>query len=250
MKTISLLLVPFALACAQEAAPPPKNTQVIIDVKYADVNRLATLLSNTFGGRVSPDANLHVIGVNGPPDLVAAITAAIKRLDVPPQPQPNVELTVYLISGLAQGQGTDEVPMDLAPTIKQLRGLFAYKSYKLADTLVVRGRVGDPSLGGNGGQAEGVLPGTNLRYNFAYNSLSVSAETPRTVHIRNLGLVLRGARTTPQKDGPPVTDYSDTPARISTDLDLKEGQKTVVGKSSINQAGDALILVIVPKIMD
>jgi hypothetical protein len=250
MRILSLLLVPAALACAQEATAQPKNTQVLIDVKYADVNRLSTLLANTFGARVSPDASLHVIGVSGPPDLVAAVTAAIKKLDVPPSPQPNVELTVYLISGLAQGQGTDDVPMDLAATIKQLRGLFAYKSYKLADTLVVRGRVGDPSLGGNSGQTEGVLPGTNLRYNFAYFSLSVSAETPRTVHVRNLSLVLRGARTTPQKEGPPVTEYSDTPARISTDLDVKEGQKTVVGKSSINQAGDALILVIVPKIMD
>jgi hypothetical protein len=39
-------------------------------------------------------------------------------------------------------------------------------------------------------------------------------------------------------------------ASIYTDLDLVEGQKTVVGKSSFNGAGDALILVIVPKVVE
>ncbi len=39
-------------------------------------------------------------------------------------------------------------------------------------------------------------------------------------------------------------------ASINTDLDLGDGQKTVVGKSSINSTGDALILVIVPKVIE
>jgi hypothetical protein len=42
----------------------------------------------------------------------------------------------------------------------------------------------------------------------------------------------------------------DTVASINTDLDIREGQKTVVGKSSINSTGDALILVIVPKVVE
>src|SRR5215469_10233356 len=122
-----LLEIVFALgfstlAPAQEG--PPKNTQAIIDVKYVDVNRLAGLLGPIYGGNIRADASLHVIAVSGGPDLVNAVTAAIKRLDVPPQQQPDVELTVYLISGLTQGQGADEVPQDLAPTIKQLHGLF------------------------------------------------------------------------------------------------------------------------------
>lgn len=42
----------------------------------------------------------------------------------------------------------------------------------------------------------------------------------------------------------------DPVASIATDLDLADGQKTVVGKSSINTAGDALILVIVPQVIE
>jgi hypothetical protein len=241
------LLLMTAAAWAQE---PPKNTQAIIEVKYADPNTLADLLRQTFNANMRADSALHVIGVSGPPDLVAAVSAAIQKLDVPLSADANVELTVYLISGVAQGPGTDEVPQELASTVKQLHGLFAYKSYKLSDTLVLRGRSGRPFQGSDT-VTEGVLPGTtNLNYRLAYNSLEVSPGDPRTVHINALRFSLRGPTvTTTSKDGV-TTDHTQIPANIHTDLDVKEGQKTVVGKSSVNSAGDALILVIVPKIMD
>ena len=136
--------------------------------------------------------------------------------------------------------------------MKQLHALFAYKSYRLADTVVLRGRAISQGDRMSEQRAEGVLPGTSLRYSLAYQSINVSAESPRMVHLNNMSFALRGAQTrpSPNKGEPPVTSYSDEPASISTDLDLREGQKTVVGKSSINTAGDALILVIVPKITD
>jgi hypothetical protein len=84
----------------------------------------------------------------------------------------------------------------------------------------------------------------------SYNSLEVSSGDPRTVHINALAFSLRGPTiTSTGKDGA-TTDHTQTPARIHTDLDVREGQKTVVGKSSVNSAGDALILVIVPKVVD
>jgi hypothetical protein len=241
------LLLMTAAGWAQE---PPKNTQAIIEVKYADVNRVTDLLKPIYGGNIKADSSLHVIGVSGPTDLVAAITAAIQKLDVPLSSEPDVELTVYLISGVAQGQGTDDVPQELASTVKQLHGLFAYKSYKLSDTLVLRGRSGRP-YNGRDTETEGVLPGTtNLSYRLTYNSLEVSSGDPRTVHINALGFSLRGPTVTTTSKDNVTTDHTQTPARIFTDLDVREGQKTVVGKSSVNGAGDALILVIVPKIVE
>src|SRR6202167_1050710 len=157
-----------------------QNTQAIIEVKYADVNRLANLLQPMFNANLRADATLHVIGVSGPTDMVTAVRAAIEKLDVPVAPEPDVELTVYLISGMVQGQGTDDVPQELASTVKQLHGLFAYKSYKLSDTLVLRGRTGRP-YNGRETETEGVLPGTNnLNYRLTYNSLEVSPGDPRT----------------------------------------------------------------------
>ena len=150
----------------------------------------------------------------------------------------NVELTVYLLSGSPQGSA-DDVPQDLAPTVKQLHGIFAYKSYKLTESFMLRGRSGNAST-------EGILPGNNLRYRFGYNRLRISGETPRTVHVDGLQLNLSGAPVT-TRDG---KERSDRVASIYTDLDIREGQKTVVGKSSVSSSGDALILVIVPKVVE
>src|ERR1700733_6662919 len=218
-----------AAAWAQEA---PKNTQTIIEVKYADVNRLASLLQPMFGVKIKADPWPHVIVVSGPPDQVAAIGPAIQKLDVPLSAEPDVELTVYLISGVAQGQATDDVPQELASTVKQLHALFAYKSYKLSDTLVLRGRTGRP-FNGRDTETEGGLPGTaNLSYHLNYNSLEVSPGDPRTVHINGLGFSLLGPTvTTTDKTKNMSIAQAQTPAKIFTDLDVKEGQKTVVGKS-------------------
>jgi hypothetical protein len=243
MKRILLILFAAALAWAQQESQP---RSAIIDVKYADVNQLANMLRGVFGNGIASSSTFHTITVTGNPDTVAAVTAAVKRFDVPAPAEPDVDLTVYLIYGLAQGPGVDEVPQDLNATVKQLHGLFTYKSYKLADSVMLRGRAARP-YANQQQQVEGTLPG--LRYTLTYSNLSVSPEPPRTIHIDALNFRLNGPQTTTDS-GRTTTAYTDTLARLSVDLDLKEGQKTVVGKSSINPAGDALILVIVPKVAD
>jgi hypothetical protein len=151
---------------------------------------------------------------------------------------PNVELTVYLLSGLSQGT-TDDVPQDLGPTLKQLHSVFAYKSYKLTESFVLRGR---SSTSLRSASTDGVLPGTGLHYHFGFSRLWVTGDAPRTVHVDGLNLNLWRQVITKESD-------KDV-ANIKTDLDIRDGQKTVVGKSSVDSTGDALILVIVPKVVD
>jgi hypothetical protein len=80
--------------------------------------------------------------------------------------------------------------------------------------------------------------------------LNISPDTPRTIHIEGLDFMLNQPRTvTTDANGKTTTSFDDTVARISTNLDIREGQKTVVGKSSIG-TGEAVILVIVPRIAD
>jgi len=173
--------------------------------------------------------------------ILAATAALVAAQDKQPTANTNVELTVYLISGSAQGTA-DDVPQDLGPTVKQLHGVFAYKSYKLSESFVLRGR----SRSATGASTDGILPGSGMRYRFSYRNLSVSGETPRTVHLDGLSIRLSTPPVT-TKDG---NQSSDNVASIITDLDIRDGQKTVVGKSSINTGGDALILVIVPKVIE
>jgi len=156
------------------------------------------------------------------------------------RPAANIELTVYLLSGVAQGEPADDVPQDLAATVKQLRSIFNYKGYKLTESFMLRGRIG------GGAKTAGVLPGgAGLNYQFQYNSVAVSSETPPLFRINGLRIMLTRA---PRRLGGET--IVDTVASINTDLDIREGQKTVVGKSSVSSTGDALILVIVPKIVE
>jgi hypothetical protein len=151
----------------------------------------------------------------------------------------NVELTVYLLSGVQTPAG-DDVPQDLAATVKQLHSLFPYKGYKLAESFILRGRSSS-----TGATNEGVLSGSGLHYRFFCYRLRMSPEKPYTLHIDNLSFTISG----PPSYGTDGKQRNSPVASILTDLDLVEGQKTVVGKSSINSS-DALILVIVPKVIE
>jgi hypothetical protein len=180
--------------------------------------------------------------------LAAAAALAYGQAAPLPQSEPsvkNVELTVYLLSGV-QTPAADDIPQDLAATVKQLHSLFPYKGYKLADSFILRGRSAQ-GVQNQSANTEGVLPGSGLHYNFGYQRVRVSLEKPNMVHIDNLRINI----TQPPVYGPDGKQRGNfMVASIATDLDLAEGQKTVVGKSSINPMGDALILVIVPKVIE
>jgi len=170
--------------------------------------------------------------------VLVATAGLVCAQDKPAPANTNVEMTVYLISGSAQGTA-DDVPKDLDSTVKQLHSVFAYKTYKLSESFILRGRSGNAST-------EGVLPGVGLHYRFGYYKLRLSGDAPRAVQLDGLNLEL----TKPSgqfKDGKQIHE---TVAKIYTDLDMRDGQKTVVGKSSLNAIGDALILVIVPKVIE
>jgi hypothetical protein len=181
--------------------------------------------------------------------LLASAGLACGQAAAPPSEPSvkNVELTVYLLSGV-QTPAADDVPSDLAATVKQLHGLFSYKGYKLTESFILRGRT-TTNLQARLTRTEGVLPGSGLHYNFSYNSVRISGEKPYLVHINNLSIRLTApAAPAYRPDG--KESLAPTVASIETDLDLGDGQKTVVGKSSINSTGDALILVIVPKVIE
>jgi len=169
--------------------------------------------------------------------ILAATAALVGAQDKQPATNTNVELTVYLLSGSPQGTA-DDVPQDLGPTVKQLHSVFAYKSYRLSESFILRGRSGNAFT-------EGILPGNGLHYRFGYRRLQVSGAAPRAVRLD--GLSLNISKPSVVQDGKQLV-YG--VASINTDLDIREGQKTVVGKSSVDTTGDALILVIVPKVVE
>jgi hypothetical protein len=207
----------------------------LIQLKYVDASRannLAAVFVDARGLGLQADDYLHFIAVRGTEEKVAAFEEAVKKIDVPPL---DFELTVYLISTTAQAG--DQLPEALASTAKQLHGVFAYKGYQLLDSFVLRGRDGQ-----NSGSAEGTLK--NAAYTFRYNRASVHDGTPRIVNLQILNLQIRTPSGYHDEKG--NIQYKST--GLNSDIDIRDGQKVVVGKSDINNGENPLILVVTAKV--
>jgi hypothetical protein len=231
------LIAAAGLAWGQDQSKPLTK---IIDVKYADPDRIVRLVSGVGGINIRSDSSLHAIVVSGNAEAVATVEAMVKKLDVAPA---NIELTVYLISGNVR-DATDDLPKDLASTAKQLHGVFAYKSYRILQSFVLRDRetanqqYGQPST-------SGTIPGSSSTYEFQYRTLTVSGGTPRVVQINGIRFFVQTPDGKVDKDG--NAGYQNS--TINTDLDVGEGQKVVVGKSNVRGSDDALILVITAQVV-
>jgi hypothetical protein len=237
MKIICGFAMMSLLGWGQDA--PPKTVQKLIPLKYVDAGRVQNLVSAFFSDnrlQMRADDHLHVISVSGRPEQVATLEEAIKKLDVPPV---NFELTIYLIS---TSQAVDQLPDALASTAKQLHGVFAYKGYQLLDSFALRGR--DGQRGSSNGTVS--KDGKSSDYSFRYEQASVSGEAPRIVNLHQLYLNVRLRTGGVDKDGQPM--YHDT--GLSTDIDIRDGQKVVVGKSDVNNGESPLILVVTVKVVD
>lgn len=211
----------------QLARTGPQKT-VVVEVKNGDVSRIGSVVSQ-LGASVRSDPTLRVIAVSGDLATVNSIEEAIKKLDVAPPPVRNVEVTLYLLYASAQEMPNATVPAGLESTVKELHNTFPYKSYRVLDTNILRARDGER------GQSSGQLPNHGT-YDFQYRDATISGQTPRILHIDNLQLSV--SMSNADRGG------------ISTNLDAKEGQKTVVGKANVANSEDAIFLVITPKVIE
>src|SRR5581483_7970047 len=105
MKRLWLALLLAAVPATAQEPKRPDNTaleqskgddgqprvQKLFILKYADPNKLTGLL-RVLGAEGVPHSELHALGVRARPESMPAIEDAIKRLDVPAAPPPNIEL--------------------------------------------------------------------------------------------------------------------------------------------------------------
>lgn len=231
MKILCGLAVMSLLALGQDAAS--KIVLKVIPLKYASPGAVYKVVSAFQPNSLQYDDSLHVISVRGNAEMVTAIEEAVKKLDVLPA---DFELTVYLIS--SSPQTGDLLPEALAGTAKQLHGVFAYKGYQLIDSFVLRGR------DGQGGSADGTIKSST--YSFRYGRATVMEGAPRMVNLQNLNLQIRMPSGIRNEKG--QQEYKTT--GLNTDIDIRDGQKVVVGKSDVNNGESPLILVVTAKVVE
>jgi hypothetical protein len=255
-----LLLAPAAMAQTQKTAaekPAEPQVQRLFVLKYADPGQIANLI-RVFTSNVTPNASMHALAVRASPDAMTAIEDAIKRLDVPSAGPQDVELTAYMLVGGSEAASPDTIPKELANVVAQLKNAFSYKSYKLLDVLTVRTRTGQAvSTSSVGGSA---VPMANVSQpiitQLKIDSVSVGPEGAIRIDGLKAGNRVPVATGSFQPNvnlsgvNPVVnmnTQFSYMDIGINADLDIKEGQKVVVGKMNMN-ANEATFLVLTARV--
>jgi len=220
-----------------------KQVQKIFEIKHADPNKVAETLRVFSLSGIVPNRDLRVIAVNGSREAVTAVEDAIKRLDVPPPSAKNIELIAFLLMASEQASG-QSVPPDLDSVILQLKSIFKYQSFRLLDTLVVRCR--DRGRGSVSAVAPGGTQNFRTLYDFSFDSATITSDNSgKTIRIDRLKL---GAKLPIMPSSESPLTYIDT--GITTDIDVREGQKVVVGKATIDGSDNALFLVLTAKVLD
>jgi hypothetical protein len=244
-----LLLASLLLAAwlpAQEAKPaPPTIVAKLLTVKNLPGRQLEQALNlvRMFNVNIQ-QSELGVIAISGTEPAVTAAEAALSKLDVP-KPEDaarDVEVIIWVVAASSKFQA-DALTPALEPVIKQMRGIFQYPNYRILDTQIIRQRVNLP--GTRNSQADTAAQIVNpakegSTYTCATNFFVEADPAAKVKVFRFNNFIFR-------------CYYPATPAQhqafIRTDLDLREGQKAVVGKSSIGDES-ALFLVMTVRQVD
>lgn len=243
-----VLAVVVGPVVAQDAAPDSGSDLVteIFKIEYGDVRNIADVIS-LFGGRVQPEPELRVIGWTGPKSQLPAVEAAIRSLDVAPVPEPNVELTVWFLMAINDGSGTVSVPASLDGVAVQLQDVFGYDSVRLIETTALRVR------NGSRGELNGILPqrlddDREARYEFGFRRLWVNEdESGRSIRLDGLSTGVKAPHMV-MENGQRTTRYMTT--GVSTDIDLRENQKAVIGKTSLEGGAETVFIVVTGTIIE
>jgi hypothetical protein len=241
---LALLLLALPLAAQDTATTlvPPPMIQKLIPLKYADPRALYDLL-RIFEANIIFNAELHALAVKATPQTMQAVEDAVARLDTPASAPKDIDLTIHLVVGSDSEVNIGaSLPKDLEPVVNQLKNNFPFKNYRQLDVMTLRTRsgqrAGTESSGGSmqfGNVTKAVVT------NFAINSSSIGADgaTIRLDQVRSNSKI-------PIEVG--QGQYSIQELNLNTDLDIKEGQKVVVGRMGINRE-QALFLVLTARVV-
>jgi hypothetical protein len=261
---LSLIFVPALLAQPADTrtTTKPEDNYVtekgfkskVFDVKYRDANSLASVVrqlgSGFKGALVTPSSEFKTLTVRDFPENLATIEEALKRLDVPSTPRPNIDLQMRVLIASNNSAyvtpATAELPADLKDVVKQLRETLSYRNYELATSVVQRLTETRMSLRGKGTIEISQAPGAagagvvTLPYEYSVNQVSFGALQTGgpTIQIGDFTF------STGITSGSGI----DNRTQVETALNLRDGEKVVVGTATFGDR--ALVIVITAKLIN
>ena len=250
--TLALVVTFVSASSAQQPAASPTPTQPegvterhfksrVFEVKYRDPQSLLQALyhlgSGFKGSAMSSSADFKTITVRDFPENLVTVEEALKRLDVPTTLRPNIELHMHVLIASNAGGTTIEAPADLKDVLTQLRGTLNYRNYDLAASIVQRLTETPRALQGSG-TAE--LPSTNPG--------TPNSSLPYEYYVSNVSLMQTaiGAASVQIAEFTFMWGHNER-ARVQTALNLRDGEKVVVGTATIRNR--ALVIVLTAKLI-
>jgi hypothetical protein len=229
-----LIIAALLLAAPLFAQQEKQAITKLVTLKYASPDSLTNIIG-TFGVRVQWNGGLRTMALTGSPENIGAAEAAIKQLDVPPK---NIELVVHFLVGGNQA-APGAVPAELSDVVTQLKKTFAFKEYSLLDTLTIRTRAGSNA------DTTGLISaaGSSIPRMTQFSIRSATVSEDGVVRIDRMHAGLRIPVPTQAK-----IDYINT--GIDQDVDVKAGQKVVVGRASLEGPEKALFLILTAKVVE
>jgi hypothetical protein len=205
------------------------DVQKLVPVKHVQASdpQVESLI-RTLGVRATGPIAGYIV-LKGPKDAVAAAEEVLQKMDLQ-KPSPDIEVTGWVVVASSRDTGLQPLPPVLQPVAKQLNTAFGYSNLKLLTSFVVRTHAG--AAGRAYGQiSAGSLGSKNtdntVQYQFEFRNADLSTENGgvRTIRLHQLRLYM-------------------SPANIDTDVDLVEGQKVVVGKTSVAYGEETPIMLV------
>jgi hypothetical protein len=230
MKRMVLSALLLAAPMLAQTAPNERITKLVA-LQNVDPHEIEGMV-RMFDVNSTANSQMKSMVIYGFPEKVAAAEVAIKQLDVAPK---NIDLTVYFVVGGDQANlEGGAVPQEIRDVITQLKGTFTFKEYKMLDVLTLRTRAG------SGADTSGILNTGNppKMSKFSIRNATVSGDGT-TIRIDRMNAGLKIPVVLPAGKGVEYTDSG-----ILQDVDVKEGQKVVVGRSSLAGPQQALFLIL------
>ena len=246
---IVLVVAAFALSVAgplfaQEASqekpgskPQPLRKEVV-QLKYLRADKVQNFIYTFLSpgvGRVTQGPTDRTLVISDNAENVEQALQAVRKIDVKPA---DLQFTVQLVLGSEAAEpGKESFAGD--PIIRELQNLLKYKAYTLLDASLLRAMDGADSE---------VRIGDKADFEFWIRPKVVRDERASTIQMEVRLRQIRIASLPPNA-------VSSKPEYITTDLigttlNIKSGDKTVVGVSKLDGGDKGLILIISGKVVD
>jgi type II secretory pathway component GspD/PulD (secretin) len=253
LASLAIVLIFIPAVLAQQPSPTPEKPKddfvterqfksKIFELKYREPSSLASVLrqlgSGFKGAGIAANNEFKTLTVRDFPENIATIEEAIKRLDMPAERPSSVQMHMHVLLASNRTSTTPaaEMPAELKDVITELRGTLTYKNYELITSVLQRLTETNRGLNGSGlAQVPGTQTGViTAQYEYFVNQLSFvpTASGAQAIQIQDFSFTLQGEGMR---------------GRVQTALNLKDGEKVVVGTATINDR--ALIVVLIPKIV-